>query len=144
MIERAAVPPRTIKKLSGFFCHAIFILDFFGGRDIQSQKTSSAAPNLSLESAARISGGGGGIDFGLRPSPLRGCLRQSVTLRVARTSEMLTRPTPGASALRAQLSVDLPRDRPLAWFIIPQLMAEGVGLISASGLHPRGAAFGSL
>jgi hypothetical protein len=53
-------------------------------------------------------------------------------------------PPPWASALRAQLSVDLPRDRPLASFIIPQLLAEGVGLISASGLHPFGAAFGSL
>ena len=143
-MERAAVPPRTIKKVSDLFWAATFILDFFGARNSATENHHPQLPDLSLESASRISGGGDGIDFGLWPSPLRGCLRQSVTLRVARTSEMLTRPTPGASALRAQLSVDLPRDRPLAWFIIPQLMAEGVGLISASGLHPCGAAFGSL
>ena len=65
---------------------------------------------LELRSHPITTGGGGGIDFGLRPPPLRGCLRQSVPLRVARTSEMLTRPTLGASALRAQLSVDLPRE----------------------------------
>lgn len=79
-------------------------------------KKEVTAKVLLYESTLRINGG---IDFGLRPQPLRGCLRQSVTLRVARTSEMLTRPTPGASALRAQLSVDLPREPPLAWFFIP-------------------------
>ena len=61
---------------------------------------------------------------------------------------MLTRPTPGASALRAQLPVDLPHEPPLAWFIIPPFcflnplrgfMAEGAGLISAFSLHPSGA-----
>jgi hypothetical protein len=31
MMERAAVPPRTIKKVSGLFWAATFIFDFFGG-----------------------------------------------------------------------------------------------------------------
>ena len=109
-MERAAVPPRTIKKVSDLFWAATFILDFFGARNSATENHHPQLPDLSLESASRISGGGDGIDFGLWPSPLRGCLRQSVPLRVARTSEMLTRPTPGASALRAQLSVDLPRE----------------------------------
>jgi hypothetical protein len=77
MMERAAVPPRTIKKVSDLFWAATFILDFFWG-EIQPQKTII-------------------LNFPIYHwNPLRG------------------------------------------------LVAEGVGLISASGLHPCGAAFGSL
>ena len=175
MMERAAVPPRTINKVSDLFGASTFILDFFWG-GIKSPKNTTlssefesslqnvfsasrhsnfgpiskaagfwilgeghtaalraggtacvlcrapcfqwagsskwasfhtaetAMPpyfavqspiskrhwyhptDLPLEFASRICGGGGGIDFGLRPPPLRGCLRQSVTLRGARTS----------------------------------------------------------
>ena len=76
-MERAAVPPRTIKKVSDLFGAATFILDFFWG-EIQPQKTIILTAPICLW------------------NPLRG------------------------------------------------FVAEGVGLISASGLHPCGAAFGSL
>ena len=55
---------------------------------------------------------------------------------------MLTRTIPGASTLRAQLPVDLPREPQLAWFIIPPFfflnplcgfMAEGAGFEPAVG-----------
>ena len=77
MMERAAVPPRTIKKVSDLFWAATFILDFFLGEKFIHKKHH---PQRQI----------------CHWNPLRG------------------------------------------------LVAEGVGLISAYGLHPCGAAFGSL
>jgi hypothetical protein len=42
MMERAAVPPRTIKKVSDLFWAATFILDFFWGEKFSHRKPSSS------------------------------------------------------------------------------------------------------
>jgi hypothetical protein len=50
---------------------------------------------------------------------------------------MLTRPTLGASTLRAQLPVDLPHESPLTWFSIPPgLLFESAPRRSNCGHHP--------
>jgi hypothetical protein len=45
-MERAAVPPRTIKRISDLFWAATFILDFFGGEIFIHKKPSSSTPRF--------------------------------------------------------------------------------------------------
>ena len=56
MMERAAVPPRTIKKLSDLFWAATFILDFFLARNSATENHPPQLPDLSVESAAQLDG----------------------------------------------------------------------------------------
>ena len=168
MMERAAVPPRTIKKVSDLFGAATFILDFFWG-GIKSPKNTTLSSEFE-SSLQNVCAASRRSNFG--PISKAACFwilgeGHTAALRAGVTACVLWRapwfqwggqgPASGPVSTRPRrpcpphlrCKVQFQRDigifpQTCLWNPLRGFVAEGVGLISASGLHPCGAAFGSL